>query len=331
MSYGDIDLNGKTVLVTGAAGFIGANLAAHIERHYPDATVVALDGFQLGHFRNLDGFRGQFIAGDIASPAALQRLSDFRFDCIFHQAAISDTRVADQARMIEVNTNAFRSLLDLAVEHGSTVVYASSAAVYGSDTAPNRVGEGEQPETVYGFSKLMMEQAARHYAPRLRGRIAGLRYFNVYGPGEHFKSNTASMILQLGLQAIASGEAKLFKHGEQRRDFVYVEDVVQANLLCLAVDRPSVFNVGSGDARPFNDIVAGLRQTLGISIDVQYIDNPHRVYQTHTEADIEPIQSALGYTPRFRLEQGIEAYGPEIARIAAEQGHGDRRSQPVAA
>ncbi|MCA9177784.1 MAG: ADP-glyceromanno-heptose 6-epimerase [Planctomycetales bacterium] len=323
--YESLDLNGKTVLVTGGAGYIGANLALRIESMYPDAKVIAFDSFRLGDYRALDGFRGQFIGGDITCPADLARLSSFRFDAIFHEAAISDTRVNDQALMLNVNTNAFRDILELAAEHRSAVVYASSAAVYGSATAPNRVGNGESPETVYGFSKLMMERVADAYAERLEGRITGLRYFNVYGPGEFYKGSTASMILQLGVQALQTGRARLYEYGGQSRDFVYIEDVIQANLRCLArepgADRSAkVFNVGAGEARPFNDIVAALRESLGISIDIEYIPNPHSTYQVHTEADIEPIVSAVGYSPQFRLEAGVKAYTPEILRIAEQLG-----------
>ena len=316
MSHADIALNGKTVLITGGAGFIGSNLALRIEERYPNCRVVVLDAFVLGHFRNLRGFRGECLAGDGALAADMQHLDAFHFDYIFHQAAISDTTVTDQKRMVEVNTNAFRQILDFAAAQGAPVVYASSAGVYGNSPAPNRVGCGEEPENVYGFSKLMMDHVAREYARRHDLRIVGLRYFNVYGPRESHKGRMASMILQLGCQLLSGQPPRLFKFGQQKRDFVYVEDVVQANLRALTAVRSGVYNVGTGQAREFREVLEILQQVLGTRREVVYIDNPWPFYQDHTEADISPTTSDLGYAPRFTLEAGIADYGAEICSLA---------------
>ena len=316
MSYADIDLNGKTVLITGGAGFIGSNLALHIEQQYPACRVVVFDAFVLGHFRNLRGFRGECLAGDIAVAKDLEQLTSYRFDAIFHQAAISDTTVGDQQRMVQVNTNAFRRLLDLAASMSAPVVYASSAGVYGNSPAPHRVGCGEEPENVYGFSKLMMDHAARQYARSHEIKLVGLRYFNVYGPRESYKGRMASMILQLGLQLLSGQRPRLFKFGGQKRDFVFVEDVVQANLRALTAQQSGVYNVGSGRAREFRELLEILQRVLGTQQEVAWIDNPWEFYQDHTEADIAETMTKLGYAPRFTLEAGIESYAAEIRRLA---------------
>jgi len=308
-----LDLNGKTVLVTGGAGFIGSNLALAIERHYPRCRVIVADSFATGHFQNLRGFAGECLAADVSSEQDLHQLSELPFDFLFHQAAISDTTVADQQHMLRVNTNAFRRLLEIAAERSAAVVYASSAGVYGNSSAPNRVGGGEQPENVYGFSKLMMDHAAGEFLrERPDAHVVGLRYFNVYGPREAYKGRMASMIYQLSGKLLAGERPKLFSHGEQRRDFVYVDDVVQANLKALTASRSGVYNVGSGRSRTFNDVLKILSQTLGVKADVEYIDNPWPFFQTHTEADIAPTTDHLDYRPQFSLEAGIARYVQEF-------------------
>jgi len=320
MKYIDLDLNDKSILITGGAGFVGSNLAFHIQENYPGAHIVIYDAFVLGHFKNLQGFKGEVIAGDITDPVAMERLKAQKFDYIFHQAAISDTTVMDQKKMVEANTNAFGDILDIAVEMGADVIYASSAGTYGNSPAPNSIGKGEEPENVYGFSKLMMDNlAARYikYHPNLK--IVGLRYFNVYGPREFYKGTTASMILQLGLKLLKGDTPKLFKWGEQKRDFVYIEDVVQANIKALKAKKSGVYNVGSGAARQFNELFGALTTTLGIEKQVEYIDNPYKFYQNHTEADISLTREFLGYEPRFSLEEGIRAYANEIRAIAKRE------------
>jgi ADP-L-glycero-D-manno-heptose 6-epimerase len=316
MQYTDFDFNNKTILITGGAGFIGSNIAFHIQEHYPNSRIVLFDAFVMGHFKNLRGFKGEIISGDIGKAEDLGRLYDYTFDFIFHQAAISDTTVMDQKLVTHINTNAFKDILDIAVEMNANVVYASSAGTYGNSAAPNRVGEGEVPENVYGFSKLMMDNVATRYMqeyPQLS--IVGLRYFNVYGPREVYKGKTASMMLQLGLQIQAGKTPKLFKYGQQKRDFVYIEDVVQANIKAAVSKQSGVFNVGSGRAREFNEVLGILHKELDIFTEVEYVDNPWAFYQNHTEADISATKAVLGYEPRFDIEAGIAAYVPEIRAI----------------
>lgn len=317
--FTEVDLNQKSILITGGAGFIGSSLAMHIQTHWPRAEVVVFDAFTLGHFKNLEGFRGTCIAGDIMSAHDLSRLEDFRFDYIFHQAAISDTTVTDQQVMIRANTNAFADLLKIARRMSAVTVYASSAGTYGNSSAPNTVGSGETPENVYGFSKLMMDRLAGQITAKHCQPIVGLRYFNVYGPRESHKGTTASMICQLGQKILAGERPRLFKHGEQRRDFVYINDVVQANLRAMTSKESGVYNVGSGTARQFNEVLDILAQELGANVDCLYIDNPWSFYQNHTEANIESARSSLGYEPRYSLEEGIRAYVPEILRLAGKQ------------
>ena len=319
----------KTVLITGGAGFIGSNLALYIQNNYPNARVVVFDRFQdgskldsgnlasLGHFKNLEGFRGDIICGDINDPSDLERLGDYSFDYIFHQAAISDTTVKDQKIVMQTNLNAFKDLMDIAKRDGAKMIYASSGSVYGKLPSPHTVGT-EAPLNVYGFSKLAMDNYAmgQEDVPAV-----GLRYFNVYGPREYFKGKTASMVLQFGLQILKGERPRLFEGSDKiKRDFIYVGDVIQANLKAAVASKSGVYNVGTGRARSFQDIVDILCDELGIHPEYEYIKNPFvKQYQFFTQADIEPTRRELGFEPKFSLEEGIRADIPYIKKIFEEE------------
>ena len=329
MKYVDIDFNNKTILITGGAGFIGSNLAFYFQENYPKAKVVVFDKFRseetfsngnlksFGHFKNLLGFKGIVISGDINNKEDLAKLEVYKFDYIFHEAAISDTTVADQKIMIDTNVNAFRDLCDMAVRMNAVMVYASSAATYGGS---DRFEVGyESPNNVYGFSKLMMDNLAKEYYDKLK--IVGLRYFNVYGQREFFKNKTASMVLQFGLQLLKGENAKLFEGSDKiLRDFIYIEDVIQANIKACNAKQNGVYNVGTGIARSFQDIVDSLKKELNITREDKYIPNPYvGQYQFFTQANIDTTKEFLDYNPRFSLEEGIKAYIPEIKRIFKEE------------
>jgi len=329
MKYTEKDLSGKTILITGGAGFIGANLAFYFQENHPDAKVVVYDSFRsgetlsngnlksFGHFKNLLGFEGEIISGDINDPEAMQNLKDnYKFDYIFHEAAISDTTALEQDLMIKTNVNAYKDLLEIAIEHGANMIYASSAATYGNAESPQRVGR-EAPANVYGFSKLSMDHLSKEYIDKEDISIVGLRYFNVYGPREYFKNTTASMVIQFGHQLLAGKNPKLFVDSDKiLRDFIYIEDIIQANVKAMHPKKSGVYNVGTGKARSFQDIVDILQKELGTSAKCEYIPNPFiGSYQFHTEADIETSKENLGYKPNFEMEDAIKAYVPEIRRI----------------
>ncbi len=330
-----MDFNGKTILITGGAGFIGSNLAFWFQENFPDAKVVVFDLFRtgetfangnlksFGHYKNLKGFRGEIIAGDITKKEDLARLEDFRFDYIFHEAAISDTTVYDQKIMIDTNLNAFKDLLKMAKRMGAAMVYASSGATYGNAPAPQTVGR-EDPANIYGFSKLAMDNLAYEWMKKSDLPIVGLRYFNVYGPREFFKNKTASMVLQFGHQILSGKNPRLFEGSDKiLRDFIYIDDVIEANIKACSPKRSGVYNVGTGRARSFQDIVDILQRELGTDLACEYIPNPYvGQYQFFTQADIEPTREFLGYDPKVSLEEGIRRYLPEIKRLYEAEVHG---------
>jgi len=328
MKYTDTDFNEKTILITGGAGFIGSNLAFYFQENYPDSHVVVFDCFRsestfsngnlqsFGHYKNLIGFTGDVICGNINSKFDLALLNDYKFDYIFHQAAISDTRVYDQEIVMQTNVNSFYDLLNKAKNDDAAMVYASSAATYGSLPSPQIVGK-ENPENPYGFSKYAMDQIADRYSkenPEMT--IVGLKFFNVYGPREYYKDKTSSMVIQLGHQILDGKAPKLFEGSDQiLRDFINIEDVVQANIKACNPEQNGVYNVGTGTPRSFQDIADILQTGLGTDLGTEYIPNPYDGYQMHTQADISTSQANLKFEPAISLEEGIKAYIPEIKRL----------------
>jgi ADP-L-glycero-D-manno-heptose 6-epimerase len=138
--------------------------------------------------------------------------------------------------------------------------------------------------------------------------IIGLRYFNVYGPREAHKGVPASMVYHLSKQMKAGQRPRIFKHGEQKRDFVYVKDIVEGSILALGAKQSGIYNLGYGQARSFNDLVDVLNKSLGTNLRPDYFDNPHAHYQNFTEADLTRVRDALGYQPQFSLERGVADY-----------------------
>jgi ADP-L-glycero-D-manno-heptose 6-epimerase len=293
------------ILVTGGAGFIGSTLARHLaaERH----DVIVVDDFSSGHWSNLVEFPGDVVTLDLSAEAAPLELVE-PFEVILHQASITDTTVTDQRKMMQNNVEAFRKLLDLAVEWRSRVVWASSAATYGRGPAPMKESQQPEPLNVYGYSKLAMERLALRYQGRLKHPIVGLRYFNVYGAGEAHKGRFASMIHQLARQIRAGKRPRIFTDGEQKRDFVYIQDVVQANMKAMSAKAPGIFNVGSGTAASFNEVVTELNRVLGTDLPPDYFENPYDFFQTWTEADLSETRRVLNYQPQYNLDKGIDAY-----------------------
>ena len=154
-----------------------------------------------------------------------------------------------------------------------------------------------------------MDNLANRVANGVSGWIiVGLRYFNVYGPREAHKGTPASMIYLLSRQMKAGQRPRIFKHGEQQRDFVYVKDIVAGSILALQAKESGIYNLGSGQARSFNELVDILNRSLGTDLKPDYIDNPHAHYQNFTQADLTRVRQSLGFEPKYPLEAGVADY-----------------------
>ena len=296
-------------IITGGAGFIGSNLTLALQEKFPEARLTVIDDFRSGDFKNLAGYRGDFVAQNLATCDWPDQFGDQKFDAIFHLASITDTTNHDQFEQVHDNVESFRRILDFSRPTKTRVIYASSAATYGPATEASVESNSAAPANVYAFSKAIMDNIAKRAAAESPDwMIVGLRYFNVYGPREAHKGVPASMVYHLSRQMKAGQRPRIFKHGEQKRDFVYVKDVVEGSIRALDAQASGIYNLGSGRARSFNELVAVLNKCLGTDFPPDYIENPHAHYQNFTQADLTNARTMLGYKPQFPLEEGVRDY-----------------------
>lgn len=298
------------ILITGGAGFIGSNLALKLQKDYPDAKIVILDDFSSANFKNLKGFKGTVLACDVSTDELFFKVDDFKPDIIFHLASITDTTVTDQELMMRKNVDGFRNILEYAYDEECPVVYASSASVYGNvkESVPLKEDREKSPENIYAFSKHIMDNIAMEFSEKAGIKVVGVRYFNVYGPREAHKGKFASMIYQLYLQMKQGNRPRIFKCGQQKRDFVYVKDAVEATIIASRAPKSTVYNVGSGQATSFNEVIQLLNQSLGTNYEPEYFDCPYDFYQEFTQADMTKIREELGFVPKYSIQRGIKEY-----------------------
>jgi len=313
------------LLVTGGAGFIGSNVVAALN-DAGRADVVVCDG--LGHdgkWRNLAKRR----LADIVPPAELPSwLKGRRLDAIIHLGAISETTATDGDLVIETNFRLSMRLLDWCTANATPLIYASSAATYGDgaqgfcDDPSLTALKTLRPMNLYGWSKHLFDMAVAERAARgdkLPPQWAGLKFFNVFGPNEYHKGGMMSVLARRFDDIRAGRVVQLFKShregiadGDQRRDFVYVDDVVRVMMWLLATPSISgIFNVGTGKARSFRDLMLSAYAAFGTAPNIQYVNMPEAIrdsYQYFTQSNIDRLQRA-GYNGGFTaLEGAVETY-----------------------
>ena len=309
-----MDLNKKKVLITGGAGFIGANLVMEIQEKYPKAEIFVIDNLSSGNFRNLSEFKGDIIVDNILNIDLDKSFP--QLDVIFHQAAITDTIIPknEEQKVIYENVESFRRILDYALSHNTHLIYASTSGIYGNSTPPMKVDKEEYPLNAYAFSKLIQDNIAKKYFDLFEKKnlkLVGLRYFIVYGPKEYYKvtKEKGSLIWKFYSQMKEGKKPVLFGDGKQKRDFVYVKDVTEINFLSLETKRNGIFNVGTGKAITFNEIINILNKCLKTDLEPKYQENPFKdSYQYYTEADISTAKEYLNWEPKYTFEQGIRDY-----------------------
>jgi len=295
-------------LVTGGTGFIGSNLALELEKQSHEVTIV--DNMFSGNKDNLIGFNGKFIELDVSEPFDLNE----NFEVIFHQAAITDPRHPDDEETYNKNIQGFKNIIELAKKNNAKLIYASTAGLYGNGQTPMKEDQEKEILSVYGKSKLEMDTMAEKLFDKMH--IVGLRYFNVFGPREAHKERPASMVYHLAKQIKQGKRPRIFKSGEQKRDHIYVKDAVNATINALDA-KPGIYNVGTGIATNFNDLIKILNVILGTNFEPEYFDMPYdpKTYQNNTHADTKKAEKFLHFKAKWSLKEGIKDYIQELKWI----------------
>jgi ADP-L-glycero-D-manno-heptose 6-epimerase len=323
------------ILVTGGAGFVGSNIIHALNRR-DGSRILAVDNLtQAEKFTNIVDAE---IDDYLDKHDFLDRLrrGEFsaKFSAVFHQGACADTMEHNGHYMMQNNFRYSVALFEYCQKERIPLIYASSAAVYGASTVFSEQRSNERPLNIYGYSKFLFDQYVRRFLATAGVRscapVAGLRYFNVYGPREGHKGAMASVALHQYRQFVADGKVRLFgawdgyEDGGQLRDFVYIDDVVDVNMFFLNnPDQCGIFNVGTGRAQPFNDIAVSVvnsldpavaARSLGEIVEqglLEYIPFPDKLkgkYQSFTQADISLLRKA-GYQHDFLdVRAGVTRY-----------------------
>ena len=315
-----IDLGRARVLVTGGAGFIGSALVWGLNARGTSRIVIADRLGTSAKWKNLRAlhFEDYVEASDLLDRLESGLLGDF--DLVLHMGACSATTEQDASYLARNNYEFSKDVCLWAVRHGAAVVYASSAATYGDgqagmDDDPASI-ETLRPLNMYGYSKLLFDRWVRNHA--LLSRVAGLRFFNVFGPNEGHKGDMRSVVHKACAQIQQEGVVQLFRShhpeyrdGEQRRDFVYVKDVVDMTLHVASHGATGLFNVGSGEAHTWLDLVRPIFAALQVPERIEFVDMPEVLrgtYQYHTQADVSRLR-ATGYTrPATPLADAVTDY-----------------------
>jgi ADP-L-glycero-D-manno-heptose 6-epimerase len=313
------------IIVTGGAGFIGSNLVRGLNARGERDILVVDDLHDGTKFRNLADCEIADYADKDAWLAELEagHRPRRRPRALFHQGACSNTMEWDGRFLMRNNYDYSKRLLHYCLAERIPFYYASSASVYGAGPGFREEPAHERPLNLYGYSKLLFDQYVRRLLPEAHVPIVGLRYFNVYGPREQHKQQMASVAFHLDRQVREAGEARLFEgsggyaDGEQRRDFVYVGDVVAVNLWLL--DQPQlsgIYNLGTGRSQSFNEVAQAVLAWHGRG-EIRYIPFPPALagrYQSFTQADMTRLRAAGYAAPFATVQEGVRAYLDELAR-----------------
>jgi UDP-glucose 4-epimerase len=301
----------ERALVTGGAGFIGSNIAKELVKSGKE--VVVLDDLYLGSADNLEQIRDdiEFIEGSVLNKEKVEEAVQ-GCDVVFHQAARSSSPMhkEDPAEGARVNVEGFINTVEAAKDaEVEKVVYASTSSMYGSMEPPHKETQEITPTNLYTSSKMSRERYAQAYSYNNQIQTTGLRYFSVFGPHERAKGKYANVVTQFLWKMMDGEQPVIWGDGTQERDFVFVEDVVKANILAAKTKDEldgEIINVGRGNPVTFNQVVEKLNNALGKDIEAEHIENPRDKYVNEHCADNTKAKELLGWNPDYKFEEGLK-------------------------
>ncbi len=310
------------IVVTGGAGFIGSAVVWRLNQMGVDRIVIVDELGKDDKWMNLNGLKyADFLHKDDFMAMILQRNEPFKITSVIHLGACSATTEKDADYLMDNNFHYSQELAKFCLENGSRFIYASSAATYGNGINGYNDDEDQletlRPLNMYGYSKHLFDSWIKRNG--LLNKVVGLKYFNVYGPNEYHKGDMRSVVHKAFEQVRDAGKVRLFKShladykdGEQKRDFVYVKDAVDMTLYFLDhADKNGIFNVGTGKAQTWIDLVTALFNSVGKPVNIEFVDMPEEIrdkYQYFTEANLKKIRSAGYDKPIRNVDEGVSDY-----------------------
>ena len=293
-------------LVTGGAGFIASHIAEELIRQNHDVTL--LDDMSAGKAGNINP-EAEFIRGSVTDKNLLDQICrSHSFEGIFHLAAVASVQksIENPALVHEVNATGTLNILSAAKEHGiRKVVLSASAAAYGDNPVfPKREDMLPEPLSPYAVSKITGEMYCRNFADLFGVETAALRYFNVFGPRQDPNAEYAAVIPKFTEKIVRGKKPVIFGDGNQTRDFVFVKDVVLANMLAMNSHKSGTFNIGTGIQTSLNDLAGMIMRAAGVSCEIIY-EAPRPGDIRYSVADITKAKQELGYAPKYSIEDGI--------------------------
>jgi len=307
-----------SIIVTGGAGMIGSNIIEGLNKSGHN-DIIVVDHLKNGEkFRNISDLDISDYYDKKDFISLVRNRNDFgQIDAVYHEGACSNTLEWDGQYMMENNYEYSKVLLHYCMDKKIPFFYASSAATYGDSTVYKENPENENPINIYGYSKYLFDQYVRRHESSFESQVVGFRYFNVYGPKEQHKGSMASVAFHFNNQIEAGENPKLFEgsggfdNGEQRRDFIFVGDVVKVNLWMMAhSDVSGIFNIGTGNSQSFNEVANSVINYHGKG-EINYIPFPDELkdnYQSFTEADLTKLRTT-GFDGSFKtVQEGVKEY-----------------------
>ena len=307
-----------SIIVTGGAGMIGSNIIEGLNKSGHN-DIIVVDHLKNGEkFRNISDLDISDYYDKKKFISLIRDRNDFgQIDAVYHEGACSNTLEWDGQYMMENNYEYSKVLLHYCMDKKIPFFYASSAATYGDSTVYKENPENENPINIYGYSKYLFDQYVRRHESTFESQVVGFRYFNVYGPKEQHKGSMASVAFHFNNQIETGENPKLFEgsggfdNGEQRRDFIFVGDVVKVNLWMMAhPDVSGIFNIGTGNSQSFNEVANSVINYHGKG-EINYIPYPDELkdnYQSFTEADLTKLRTT-GFDGSFKtVQEGVKEY-----------------------